>query len=184
MSSNVFFPILIVAVCALVALSVYSSTRPKAKQKIFRLAVPRKKRLKLHKPEATHQNEPEENSSQIGQLIKWHERHENTLLAFFEAADKIMTRNDEGTSEKLLVLDQLPRIQEASESHPAPEIGAELTAVVGILNTGCASLSREDIGAFEEQRLLYIDYRSMWLVRIRQYVQDFERLVSLRQPLP
>ena len=184
MSSNVFFPILIVAVCALVALSVYSSTRPKAKPKIFRLTVPRKKRFKLRKPEATHQDEPSENSYEIGQLIEWHERHESTLLGFFETADKIMTRTDEGASEKLLVLDQLPRIQEVSESHPAPEIGAELAAVVGILNTACTSLSREDIGAFEEQRSLYIDYRSMWLARIRQYVQDFERLISLRQPLP
>jgi len=184
MSTNILFPSLIVALSLFVVFTVYSKTKQRPQPKIFRLQIPKKKKLGFQKNELTTEIQEEHETYEENALARWHSKHENTVLTFFELADKIMSQSHNAETDKNSILQKLPSLDEASASHPAPDIGAELATLVGIVNTGCVSSSRNDLETFTEQQLLYIDYRSLWLSRIRQYVHDFERLIHLRKPLP
>lgn len=184
MSTNILFPILIVAVSLFVAFTVYSKTKQKPQPKIFRLQIPKKKKVKLRDADVSANIQEEHEVHEGNGLSKWHKTHESTILTFFELADNVMSQSHDAEIDNDSILQKLPNLDEASTSHPAPDIGAELATLVGIVNTGCVSFSRNDMETFAEQKLLYFDYRALWLPRIRQYVYDFERLIHLRKLLP
>ena len=184
MSTNTLFPILIVAVSLFVAFTVYSKTKQKPQPKVFRLQIPKKKKVGLQDTDVSVSIQEEHEIHAGNALSKWHKTHESTILTFFELADKVMSQSHNAEIDNDSILQKLPNLDEASTSHPAPEIGAELATLVGIVNTGCVSFSRNDMETFAAQKLLYFDYRALWLPRIRQYVYDFERLIHLRKLLP
>ena len=184
MSTNILFPLLIVAANLFVALAAHSRTRQRHQPKIFKLQVPKKKKGWTRSIKTETDIQEETNAPQGETLVGWHNKHEVLLLDFFEQADKVMSQSHSAANEKVAALEKLPNVEHACVSHPAPEIGAELATLVGILNTGCTAFSRNDEKVFSDQRLLYLEYRSTWLSRIRQYVHDFERLIHLRKPLP
>jgi len=184
MSTNTLFPILIVAVSLFVVFTVYSKTKQKPQPKVFRLQIPKKKKAGLRDTDVSANIQEEREIHAGNALSKWHKTHESTILTFFELADKVMSESHNAEIDNDSILQKLPNLDEASTSHPAPDIGAELATLVGIVNTGCVSFSRNDMETFAAQKLLYFDYRALWLPRIRQYVYDFERLIHLRKLLP
>ena len=184
MSTNILFPLLIVALSLFVAFTVYSKTKQRPQPKIFRLQIPKKRKARLRETDVSASTQEGHETHEGNDLAKWHKTHESTVLTFFELADKIMSQSHSEEIDNDSILQRLPNLNEASTSHPAPDIGAELATLVGIVNTGCFSFSRNDMETFTEQKLLYYDYRALWLPRIRQYVYDFERLTHLRKLLP
>lgn len=185
MSTNVLLPLLIIALSIFFAFTAYlrTRTRSKSQPKVFRLQIPKKKKLRSRRIEDVQKNDEEKILDQSVSLTGWHNDYEETLLTFFERADTVFIQTTDTTNVNNPLPLDLPNVDEAAYSHPSREIGVELTALAGIVNTGYISQSRKDQDTFAEQKKLYFDYRSVWLSRLRQYVNDFERLIHLRKPL-
>ncbi|MDP6340998.1 MAG: hypothetical protein QF826_03635 [Acidimicrobiales bacterium] len=177
MSSNVLIPGAVVVVCLLIIFAISLANREKPQPKVFQLRVPQKKKRRNQSQEISdsesHDGIP---SKQI--LSEWHEKHENDLLHFFEILDSLIFKGvevdeDEGSS------DIFDKIRKAGLEHPSPEIGAELTAIIGTANSAKLALVKDSTDSLESLRETYQNYRFVWISRIRQYIDDHERLLNL-----
>ena len=74
-------------------------------------------------------------------------------------------------------------IEEASLKHPSAVIGAELTAMIGSAESTDSGSDRNGSDYLSHQQHVYENYRLIWLSRIRQYVDDRERLIRLQKQI-
>lgn len=178
MSSNILIPVAIVASCLIIVLALSLRGRERKGPKIFQLRVPQKKRKnETLRDEAR----PSEDTDTLlrQSLPSWHKDHENDLLHLFEILDELISgkidifANENSTNLR-------SKIEEASLKHPSPEIGAELTAILGNANSIHAALTKDPLSPIAEQRKIYQDYRVIWVSRIRQYADENERLIRLQ----
>lgn len=178
MSSNILFPSAIVVSCLIIVLVLSLRGRERTEPKKFQLRVPQKKRNNnplLDLPKTPGSSEVPKKQS----LSSWHKKYENDLLHFFEILDGLIF-GEIGIAESEKSVDFLTNIEEASLKHPSPEIGAELTAIIGNAKSILVAIAKDPSDPVAEQRKIYQDYRLIWVSRIRQYVDDHERLIRLQ----
>ena len=177
MSFNVLIPVAVVVVCLLIISAISLGGREKPQPKVFQLRVPQKKKRRNQSHDLPdlerHNSVPSKQ-----RLSEWHEKHENDLLHFFETLDslifkKIVVDEDE------ISFEILEKIRKAGLEHPSPEIGAELTAIIGTANSANLALEKDSSDSLEGLRETYQNYRLVWISRIRQYIDDRERLLNL-----
>ena len=75
------------------------------------------------------------------------------------------------------------KIRNAGLEHPSPEIGAELTTIIGTANSANLALDKDSSDSLQNLRENYQNYRFVWVSRIRQYIDDHERLISQQKPI-
>ena len=181
MSSNALIPGAIMVVCLIIILAISLSGREKPQSKIFQLRVPQKKRKRNQSPDMSD-SENLDRAPSKHRLSQWHEKYENDLLHFFEIVDSLIFRKIE-IDENEIGLGIFDKIREAGLEHPSPEIGAELTAIIGTANSANLALVKGSSDSLEYFRETYQNYRFVWISRMRQYIGDQERLISLQKPI-
>tara|TARA_B100002052_G_scaffold91748_1_gene84473 strand:- start:235 stop:783 length:549 start_codon:yes stop_codon:yes gene_type:complete len=181
MSSNVLIPGAVVVVCLLIILAISLRNRERPQPKVFQLRVPQKKKRRNQSQEISdsesHDGIP---SKQI--LSKWHEKYENDLLHFFKILDSLIFEGIEIDANECNsgIFD---KIRKAGLEHPSPEIGAELTTIIGTANSANLALGKDSSDSLQNLRETYQNYRFVWVSRIRQYIDDHERLISQQKPI-
>lgn len=181
MSSSTLIPIAIVIICLLVVLLMSLSGREKSESKIFQLRIPQKRRKK--KPPVDKSNsELDEVKIDRQALSKWHIQYERDLLQFFEVLDSIILRRSDRVEDEVKS-HIFSAIEEASLKHPSAVIGAELTAMIGSAESTDSGSDRNGSDYLSHQQHVYENYRLIWLSRIRQYVDDRERLIRLQKQI-
>ena len=177
MSSNVLIPGAVVVVCLLIIFAISLGGREKPQPKVFQLRVPQKKR-KRNQSQEISDSERQGRIPSKQSLSQWHEKHEKDLLDFFEILDSIIFKGIE-VDENEINSEIFDKIKKAGLEHPSPEIGAELTAMIGTANSAKLALVKDSADSLESLRETYQNYRFVWISRIRQYIDDHERLVNL-----
>lgn len=181
MSSNILIPGAIVVVCLLIIFWISLGGREKTKPKVFQLRVPQKKGRRNQSQEIPdserHDSIPSKQS-----LSQWHEKYENDLLHFFEILDSLIFKGIE-VDENEINSEIFSKVREAGLEHPSPEIGAELTAIIGTANSANLALGKDSSDSLQNLRETYQNYRFVWVSRMRQYIDDHERLISLQKPI-
>ena len=115
-------------------------------------------------------------------LSQWHEKHESDLLYFFEILDSLIFEGIE-IDESEFNSGIFDKIRNAGLEHPSPEIGAELTTIIGTANSANLALDKDSSDSLQNLRETYQNYRFVWVSRIRQYIDDHERLISQQKPI-
>ena len=181
MSSNVLIPGAVVVVCLLIIFAISLGDREKPQPKVFQLRVPQKKR-KRNQSQEISDSERQGRIPSKQSLSQWHEKHEKDLLDFFEILDSIIFKGIE-VDENEINSEIFDKIKKAGLEHPSPEIGAELTAIIGTANSAKLALEKDSSDSLANLSETYQDYRFVWVSRMRQYIDDHERLISLQKPI-
>lgn len=121
------------------------------------------------------------------QLGAWHRLHGSAVQAWVENHEQLLKRvSDDGLSIDLS--DDLtaeynelePAIEEAIVKHPAPQMRAQLSALVLASRNTIEALRRSNWSAAEREHLTYLEYRDTWLDRLRQFATAESQVRELR----
>ena len=114
MSTNVLLPLLIIALSIFFAFTAYlrTRTRSKSQPKVFRLQIPKKKKLRSRRIEDVQKNDEEKILDQSVSLTGWHNSYEETLLTFFERADSVFIQTTDTTNVNSPLPLDLPNVDE------------------------------------------------------------------------
>ena len=154
MTTDVIYPLLIAAGCLVIVIVVHLLTRPR----------PSRADIRIPDGSGTADGEPTRKELEV-----WHRDHEGSVLDYLDAHDP----EPDWAGDRDTVGEQLER---AIEDHPAPEMRAELAALRAAADSLRSARDRDDGDAVERHSELYLEYRSSWLERLRQFPVDETRL--------
>lgn len=154
MLTDVLYPLLIAAGCLVIVIVVHLLTRPR----------PSRADIRLPDGAAAADDEPTRQ-----ELEGWHRGHEGAVLDYLDAHDPAPDWS--GDHDEVA-----ERLDDAIEAHPAPEMRAELAALRAAADSLRSARDRDDGDAVERHSELYLEYRSSWLERLRQFPVDETRL--------
>lgn len=123
----------------------------------------------------------------VNDLGSWHETHGHTVQKWIENHENVLKLvsgngltidlNNDLTSRHA---ELAPRIEAAVASHPAPDMRAQLSALVVASRSTIDALKRSDWGVAERQHVTYLSYRDQWLHRLRQFSSGDTEISKLR----
>ena len=184
MSNDLLIPMLVCAGCLTVICFVYIKTRPKRTPRTF--SIPKNQAAKLMEGNESDSGSSDQTTFDQG-LSSWHDSFESTVLDFIEFADELIeTIDNEIPLEEISDIDvfeteKASLFQRAASEHPSPEMGAELAAMLATASASLHAYLRGDLELAKQQRSSYREYREMWFQRLRQFPQDIDRIIRLRQ---
>lgn len=112
-----------------------------------------------------------------GQAVKrWIENHEQVLKQVSEGGMAIDLNADLMASHQRLG----PAIDDAIAKHPAPQMRAQLSALVLASRNTIDSLRRSNWTNAEREHIAYLEYRDTWLDRLRQFTTAESQVNDLR----
>ena len=155
MTTDVIYPLLIAAGCLVIVIVVHLLTRPRPSRADIRI------------PDGSGTADDGEPTRK--ELEVWHRDHEGSVLDYLDAHDP----EPDWAGDRDTVGEQLER---AIEDHPAPEMRAELAALRAAADALASARGRSDDKAAARHRELYLDYRTSWVERLRQFPVDETRL--------
>ena len=177
LTSDVWIPLVIVGVCAALALIVHLLTRTRPTS----ISVPAGDDAQWNAAINTPLIEPDTSVEQTRLLSRWHHTYGGSVRSWVENHERILDQVSNDSALRVDAIDpatsmrheQLaPIIKEAINEHPAPAMQAELSALVVASQATLHALHRNDYDAAGEQHLTYLDYRDTWLDRLRQFSSD------------
>ncbi len=115
-----------------------------------------------------------EHGPAVGQWIAAHER----LLSRISDAGLTLDLADPSLTEENVGL--VGPLERAMAAHPAPVMRAELSAMQVAADSTIHAVRRSDYITAERQHLTYLDYRSLWVGRLRQFTPNDSGLTQLR----
>lgn len=122
------------------------------------------------------------------ELGEWHRDHEATLADWIERHEAVVARLRSIEDPAALSTDHLAELDEAMrraiESHPAPVMGAELSAMQAAAGASLHAFRRGDSDTARRQHITYLSYRNRWIDRLWQFPTDPGRVRRLRRHLP
>lgn len=173
-------PAAIIIGCIMLALVTNRLTRTKPKS----ISVPQMAPQQV----ATHQRAPaqaappvvpQQTPAQVGtqQLGLWHRSYGGAIQAWIQNHEALLDEITDGGLDVQAVSPELtarheqlaPIIKDAIEGHPAPEMRAQLSAMIVASQATLHALHRHQYENAERQHLAYLDYRDPWLHRLRQF---------------
>lgn len=130
------------------------------------------------------------------QLGQWHRGHGESVKNWIEHHESVLKRVSDGGLSIDLNGDLTaghealsPAIDQAILRHPAPQMRAQLSAMVLASRNTIDSLRRGNWADAESEHLAYLEYRDTWLDRLRQFTTAESQAQELRSmngdtPLP
>lgn len=100
-----------------------------------------------------------------GSVKNWIENHETVLQQVSDGGLSIELNGSLAARHRTLG----PAIDTAVAKHPAPQMRAQLSALVTASRNTIESLRRSDWSNAEQEHLAYLEYRDTWLDRLRQF---------------
>jgi len=112
-----------------------------------------------------------------GMSVKsWIENHEGVLKQVSDGGMAIDLNADLGAGHERLG----PAIDDAIAKHPAPQMRAQLSALVLASRNTIESLRRSNWTSAEKEHIAYLEYRDTWLDRLRQFTTAESQVKELR----
>ena len=121
-------------------------------------------------------------------LSSWHLEHGPAVGMWIAAHERLLGRiSDAGlaldlTDPSLTAENEglIGPLQEAIAAHPAPVMRAELSAMQVAADSTIHAVRRSDYITAERQHVTYLDYRGLWVGRLRQFSPNDTSLTQLR----
>jgi len=121
------------------------------------------------------------------QLGSWHRAHGASVKEWIENHERVLKQVSDGGMAIDLNADltagheQLgPAIDDAIAKHPAPQMRAQLSALVLASRNTIDSLRRSNWTNAEKEHIAYLEYRDTWLDRLRQFTTAESQVQELR----
>ena len=121
-------------------------------------------------------------------LATWHLEHGPAVGQWIAAHERVLTRisdaglaldlTDAGLTEEDDAL--VSQLQAAITAHPAPVMRAELSAMQVAADSTIHAVRKSDYITAERQHVTYLDYRGLWVGRLRQFSPNDASLSQLR----
>lgn len=174
-NADIVVPLLIIGGCFLLMLVVWALTRPEPSAEDLANVV------------AAQQPIVGQTQVTAAQLGVWHRSHGNSVKRWIENHESVLKKvSDDGLSIDLS--DGLtsghealgPSIDQAIEQHPAPQMRAQLSALVLASRGTIEALRRSNWTAAEKEHIAYLEYRDTWLDRLRQFTTAESQVQQLR----
>lgn len=165
-------PIIIIGVCIMAMITAWAFTRGKKPA-----------------PEPAASPEPIVGTSQVtqAQLGAWHRTHGASVKQWIENHERVLKQVSDGgmaidlNADLTLGHEELgPGIDDAIAKHPAPQMRAQLSALVLASRNTIDALRRSNWTTAEEQHVAYLEYRDTWLDRLRQFTTAESQIEDLR----
>lgn len=172
---DLVIPLLIIGGCLLLMAIVWAFTRPKPSADDLANVV------------AAQQPIVGQTQVTAAQLGVWHRSHGNSVKRWIENHEGLLKKvSDDGLAIDLN--DDLtrghedlgPAIDQAIEQHPAPQMRAQLSALVLASRGTIEALRRSNWSAAEKEHIAYLEYRDTWLDRLRQFTSAESQVQQLR----
>lgn len=117
----------------------------------------------------------------------WHRAHGDAVKRWIENHEKVLKQVSEGgmaidLNADLMASHELlgPEIDDAIAKHPAPQMRAQLSALVLASRNTIDSLRRSNWTNAEKEHIAYLEYRDTWLDRLRQFTTAESQVKDLR----
>ncbi|MEM7093593.1 MAG: hypothetical protein AAF567_11370 [Actinomycetota bacterium] len=121
------------------------------------------------------------------QLGAWHREHGDSVKNWIQNHESVLKRVSDGGLAIDLGGDLTaghealgPAIDRAIAKHPAPQMRAQLSALVLASRNTIESLKRSNWTTAESEHLAYLEYRDTWLDRLRQFTTAESQVEQLR----
>jgi len=180
---DVFLPAAIIGFCLLLMAVVAAITR---KKPIRQISVPQ--------PVARAQDGPPAHppvAAPIGRndLADWHHRYGDPVRSWIQNHEDVLRRISEDgldldTSNEALLAGHArlaPLMRNAITDHPAPAMQAQLSAMIVASEATLHALRRAEYQTAERQHLTYLEYRNLWLQRLRQFTSGDSEIQRIRE---
>lgn len=167
-------PLIIIGVCLMLMLTTWAFTRGKS---------PRGGPVNQAAPS------PIVGKTQVtqAQLGSWHRAHGASVKQWIENHERVLKQVSDGGMAIDLNADltagheQLgAAIDDAIAKHPAPQMRAQLSALVLASRNTIDSLRRSNWTNAEKEHIAYLEYRDTWLDRLRQFTTAESQVQELR----
>lgn len=121
------------------------------------------------------------------QLGIWHRAHGHSVKQWIENHEQVLKQVSDGGMAIDLNADLTagherlgPAIDDAIAKHPAPQMRAQLSALVLASRNTIDSLRRSNWTNAEKEHIAYLEYRDTWLDRLRQFTTAESQVKDLR----
>lgn len=121
------------------------------------------------------------------QLGLWHRAHGDAVKGWIENHERVLKQVSDGGMAIDLNADLTagherlgPAIDNAIANHPAPQMRAQLSALVLASRNTIDSLRRSNWTNAEKEHIAYLEYRDTWLDRLRQFTTAESQVQELR----
>lgn len=121
------------------------------------------------------------------QLGVWHRSHGDSVKSWIENHERVLKQVSDGGMAIDLNADLTagherlgPAIDEAIAKHPAPQMRAQLSALVLASRNTIEALRRSNWTTAEKEHIAYLEYRDTWLDRLRQFTTAESQVQELR----
>ena len=172
-NADTVIPLVIIGVCLLLMLITWMFTRTRRDDAATALAA-----------QAPIVGQTKVTQAQLG---NWHREHGGAVKQWIENHEAVLKRvsegglsidlNDDLTSGHEALADS---IDQAIAKHPAPQMRAQLSALVLASRNTIDSLRRSNWTSAEAEHLAYLEYRDTWLDRLRQFTTAESQVQQLR----
>ena len=168
-------PLIIIGVCLMLILTTWTFTHGKATKKTS--------------PVAEAAPAPIVGQTQVtqAQLGSWHRAHGGSVKQWIENHERVLKQVSDGGMAIDLNADLTagheklsPAIDDAIAKHPAPQMRAQLSALVLASRNTVDSLRRSNWTNAEKEHIAYLEYRDTWLDRLRQFTTAESQVKDLR----
>ena len=121
------------------------------------------------------------------QLGIWHRAHGDSVKQWIENHERVLKQVSDGGMAIDLNADLTgghdylgPAIDDAIAKHPAPQMRAQLSALVLASRNTIDALRRSNWTNAEKEHIAYLEYRDNWLDRLRQFTTAESQVQDLR----
>lgn len=167
-------PLIIISVCAMAMVAAWVLSRGRESKKA---------------PAVIDAPAPIVGQTQVtqAQLGVWHRAHGDAVKQWIENHERVLKQVSDGGMAIDLNADLTaghqrlgPAIDEAIARHPAPQMRAQLSALVLASRSTIDSLRRSNWTNAEKEHIAYLEYRDTWLDRLRQFTTAESQVQELR----
>ena len=174
-NADVVVPLAIMGGCLMLMLIVWAFTRPKPSADDLAKLVAAQQPI-VGKTQVTAAQLGVWHRSHGASVKRWIENHEGLLKKVSD--DGLSIDLNDGLTEGHEALG--PSIDQAIEQHPAPQMRAQLSALVLASRGTIEALRRSNWTAAEKEHIAYLEYRDTWLDRLRQFTTAESQVHQLR----
>ena len=168
-------PLIIIGVCLILMLTTWAFTQGKSAKKTSAVA---------QAAPAPIVGQTQVTQAQLG---IWHRAHGDTVKKWIENHEQVLKQVSDGGMAIDLSADLTagherlgPAIDDAIAKHPAPQMRAQLSALVLASRNTIDSLRRSNWTNAEKEHIAYLEYRDTWLDRLRQSTTAESQVKDLR----
>lgn len=181
---DVFLPAAIIGFCLLLMAVVAAITRTKPTRQI---SVPQP----AARPQDAAPTQPPVAAPALARndLADWHHRYGEPVRSWIQNHEDVLRRISEDgldldTSNEAMLAGHArlaPLMRNAITDHPAPAMQAQLSAMIVASEATLHALRRAEYQTAERQHLTYLEYRNLWLQRLRQFTSGDSEIQRIRQ---